>query len=183
MMPLAMIAEKSFAERLREGKILEALVARSLRPILEAMGNQLVESTVDEDKHPKIDRWIVTRKGKLSLQIKVRESGDDLIYEIVKNVRTWEDGRDLLCQADLYLYVDRAKTGWLYWLKDIKGKIKTLREQARKDLNINPNQNFWSDNGYEMRVTTDRFHGNSKLMAFFNPTYFPVIQKFPHLYD
>ena len=118
----------------------------------------------------------------MSIQIKGRQTGDDLIYEAIKNTRTWETGRDYKCEADLYLYANTTGKGGLYWMKHIKPEVYALVEQAKKDLDSNPCKMRWDGDGYEMKVITDHRHGNEKLMIFFYPNHFSHVP-FTHLYD
>lgn len=177
------LSTETMDERVRKGKELEVLVIKNLSRQLSYIGCKILDATDSEDKYDKIDRWIITAKGtKLSLQLKVRQTGDDMIYEMVKNLETGEEGRDLKCRADLYLYVDRNGKGWMYKVPTIKTAAKTLLEQVTKDLAANPAQTEWNAPTYEVKVTTDNFHGNTKLMAYFSPTHFPIVSSFPNLY-
>jgi len=179
-----MLSTSNFAARIAKGRALEALIVSNLTPQLATIGCKVLEVTADEDIYKKLDRWIVTAKGtRLSLQIKGRvESGDDLIYEVIKNIDTGEEGRDLKCNADLYLFVDRNGKGWMYKLSTIKTAVKTLLEQVRKDLSENPSQTDWDLPKVTLNIRHDNYHGNRKLMAYFSPTYFPVISTFSNLY-
>ena len=179
-----MLSNQSMSDRVEQGRKLEAQIAKNWAPQLAAIGCKVLDVTSNEDKYDKIDRWIVTAKGtKLSVQIKGRiESGDDLIYEIVKNMETGEIGRDLKGKADLYLYVDRSGKGWLYKNATIHAAVKVLLDQVMKDLVKNERQTEWDGPTYELKITTDNYHGNTKLMGFFAPNHFPVISTFKNLY-
>ena len=178
------ISSESLPDRIARGKALEATIIKNLTPQLASIGSTIVNATLTEDKYDKIDRWIITAKGtRLSLQLKVRtESGDDLPYEIIKNMETGEDGRDLKCQANLYLYVDRNGKGWMYKTQTIKAAVLTLLAQVKKDLGENPTKKVWDGDTYQIRITIDNNHGNTKLMGFFSPTHFPAFSSFPNLY-
>lgn len=173
---------RDYTERVKQGKEIEWRIVSALRKRLEPRGIKLEVPTNKEDVKDKIDLWVTNPKGRrLSVQVKYRESGDDLIFEIVKNVRLWDDGRDYICRAQLYFFVDRQGTGWLYWTDPIKASVKHLREKAKTDLDLNPCRMQWEDKGWEMKITTDHAHGNDKLMVFFKPTYFPLIERFEKL--
>jgi len=105
-----MLSNKSLDDRVEIGRKLEALIVKNWIPPLATLGCKILDVTTDEDKYQKLDRWMITAKGtRLSVQIKARtEGGDDLPYEIIKNMDTGEIGRDLKGKADLYLYVDRS---------------------------------------------------------------------------
>ena len=180
MTMLATIA--NYNDRIKAGKEFEKPIFDALAKVLAPRGITILPVTQEEDRYDKIDRWMVNpTKGRYSIQGKRRESGDDLIFEIVKNVCTWEPGRDLICGAQLYFFVDRHGCGWMYHTALIKDSVNKLMAEAQADLIGNPCETQWNGEGYEMRVTTDYARGNNKLMVFFNPRHFSILERFPEL--
>ena len=166
-----------YDERVRQGKKIEWRILNNLRAKLKHRDVRLEDPTSSEDVQSKIDAWLGSPKSKrYSVQIKYRETGDDLIFEVVKNTATWTLGRDLRSVAQLYLVVDRGGTARLYWTAPIKVLAKKLMEEAKIDLTTEPSKIEWSGNGYEMKRTIDRAQGNSKIVAFFDPTRFDAIE-------
>src|SRR5579871_5948421 len=76
----------------REEQIAEALVKAGLN---------IQQSSQFEDRHLKIDRWIVTSNERIPLQIKYREKGGDLLFEVYDKWYGWEDPRNKLGR-DMY---------------------------------------------------------------------------------
>lgn len=171
-----------YNKRVEAGRKVESQIFNALRILLPKHGIKIEEPTAEEDRRSKIDAWLTTSEGKrFSLQIKYRESGDDIIFEVVKDISDWTPGRDLISVADLYLVVDREKTGRLFRTGPIKREATRLLEIAKQDLTTSPNKVIWIGSGYELRLTTDHAHGNTKLMAFFHPSKFEVIQKWNNI--
>jgi len=135
--------------------------------------------TATEDKNDKIDLWLTNPKGKrYSVQVKYRESGDDIIFEVVKNIQKNLIGRDLASVAQLYFFVDRSGKGWLYWAKPIKELGEKLAADGLRDLANNPDQTNWVGQGYEMKRRSDHASGEQKLVAFISPRKFDPIETF-----
>ena len=174
---------QNYDARVAAGRVMEDRIFTALAKVLAPRGITIEPATKTEDVHDKIDRWLNNpKKGRYSVQGKWRESGDDLIFEIVKNVRTWEPGRDSICGAQLYFFVDRQGCGWMYQTAPIKDSVSKLLAEAKADLtDRNPCRTKWDGAGYEMKVTTDHAHGNDKLLVFFLPTHFPLLERFPGL--
>ena len=171
-----------YAERIRQGKEIESQIIESWRTRLVPINFTLEAPTEQEDIQDKIDVWLINPLSRrFSVQVKYRETGDDLIFEAVKDLATWKDGRDYISKAELYFFIDRLKTGWLYKTQAIKDSVKLLREMVQKDLQENTGQTHWKAVGCDLKVTVDHANGNSKLMAFFVPTHFPVLMKFDKL--
>ena len=92
------------ATRVRYGRTREAQIAYALR---EQVGLPILAATEYEDKHCKVDRWIAYPNKRVALQIKYREVGEDLLFEVYD---TWYDfshpqnqlGRDMFGDAEQY---------------------------------------------------------------------------------
>ena len=56
--------------------------------------------------------------------------------------------------------------------KDIKEKAQKLLDFIENDLNKNASKTFWQGDKWQVRLQTDRAHGQKKLMAYFDPTLF-----------
>lgn len=170
----------NYQDRIKQGKRVEHLILANMRTRNPSI--KFDEPTVNEDCNAKIDAWLVNPKGtRYSVQVKYRETGDDILFEVVKNTATWELGRDLQSVAQLYLVVNREGTARLFWTAPLKALAQKLMEQAKQDLTDNPNRVLWADKNFEMKHTTDHAHGNRKLVAFFNPRYFSVLGKWDNL--
>ena len=98
--------------RLRRGLNREAQIACALR---DQVGLPIHNATQHEDKYCKVDRWIVYPDRRVALQIKYREVGEDLLFEVYD---TWygfthpqnQLGRDMFGDAEQYAVLLSDKT-------------------------------------------------------------------------
>lgn len=155
-----------YSSRIAAGKAKEALIIDELR----IKGLNIELPTASQDKYDKIDGFFITAKTqkRLSFQLKFRESGDDVIFEIIKDWDNNIEGRDLISKAEVYIIVDRHGKVNMYSTKLIKDKAKELLDLA--DSNPKENQ---EGNGWQMKFTIDKATGSTKLMAYLKPTLFP----------
>lgn len=163
----------NYNDRISAGKVVEKRIIDAFRQ----MGYNIEDPTPSEDKNDKIDGWWNDKKGnRVPLQIKFRESGDDILFELVKDLDRGIPGRDIISKAALYLVVDRTGKTRLFPTKPIK-------EQAQKMVDIllpvikrdTSGKSLWSGNGWEIRVQRDRAHGQRKLVAYFSPDLFSPV--------
>lgn len=172
-----MLADKSYNERVQAGKAREEQILNRLRQA----GMNILAATADEDMHDKIDGWIVDRMGgKRSLQVKFREGGDDILFEIVKDLDKGIMGRDMICQAEFYVIVNSRGVGRLFETAPIKKWAGKLHEMVKKDLATKPEKVNWVNTSkpwgpWEVKITVDKAHGNRKLMGYFSPGMFVTI--------
>ena len=83
--------------RVRHGKERERQIAIALR---EQVGLPIRDASEYEDKERKVDRWIAYPGGRVALQIKYREVGQDLLFEVYDKWFGWDHphnklGRDV----------------------------------------------------------------------------------------
>jgi len=164
-----------YTERVRQGKEKESVILDTLR----AAGMSVKSPTAEEDKVQKIDGWIIDTKGvRHSLQIKFRENGDDILFEIIKDIRLNTAGRDMICQAEYYFVVNSRGTGRLFLTAPIKRFAGQIEIICRKDFSVKPDKNRWiGTTEWEAKITYDRASGNRKLMGYFSPKLFaPIVE-------
>jgi len=137
---------------------------------LKSHGYNIELPTAHADMHDKIDGFIIPKSGgRLSFQLKFRESGDDIIYEIIKDWDNNIEGRDLISKAQLYVVVNRQGILSIFKTLDIKTKAIELLKLA----DANPIDQ--SGNGWQIKFRNDVAHGNLKLMGYFSTKLFPLI--------
>ena len=85
-------------QRVEYGKGIEKQIFDSLIKC----GLKLREPSIGEDKHDKIDGWWTTASGEKPIQIKYRDTGDDILFEVIKDVRLGIPGRDMIGKAEFY---------------------------------------------------------------------------------
>lgn len=169
-----MIADiPDYTQRIQAGKKVEFAVLNALR----AMGHQIEPPTPEQDKVEKIDGfWIGSKGGRFPLQLKVRESGDDIIFEVIKDIDKNIDGRDLKSMAYVYIVSDTRGRARMYLTEPIKKKAEELKTMALRDLANDPFKTKWFGEGWEMRMQIDRAHGQRKLVAYFQPEMFEALK-------
>ena len=80
------IAKLKPNDRVRHGKKIEEKIKEALRTI----GKLTIEDpNNNEDLYCKIDAWLVGVNGRVPIQIKYRESDEDILFEIYKDWETF----------------------------------------------------------------------------------------------
>ena len=159
----------NYDQRIAAGKVKEKVILDTLRK----HGFVIEEPTKEEDTEDKIDGWILENGQRNAVQVKFRESGDDIIFEVMKDLNRGTVGRDSVSKAHYYLVVDRHGTARLYLTAPIK-KIAQQMIPIAQGL-FGTRKTEWKGIGWELKITTDRAHGNTKLMAYFNPGKFDCL--------
>jgi hypothetical protein len=162
-----MLNGASYDERVALGKIKEQEAIELLR----SKGVVIETPTAREDMYDKIDGWVVENGTRLAMQVKVREGGDDIIFEIYKDIDRELVGRDSVSKAHYYLVVDRRGTARMFLTEPIKKLAAQLNQVS---LNL-PDKDSWRGIGWEMKITVDKRHGNRKLMAYLKPGLFKCL--------
>ena len=168
------ISSMSYMDRVRRGKGVE----ERIKEILRSMGMNITDPTSEEDMHQKIDGFI---DGK-PIQIKYRDSGDDILYELVKphdprftlqqNIKA-NPGRDLRGKAVSYIVLSRD--GSKIYIIPVT-HIKTILSQAAREYSNQPlTRAFRSSMGIEFRPLSDPSDGRLKINAFIPPRVFGSI--------
>lgn len=174
------------ATRVRHGLNRERQIADALK--LQA-GLPIVDATGSEDKERKVDRWIAYPQRRVALQIKYRETGEDLLFEVYDKFFGWDDpknkvGRDMMGDATEYavLLQDR-KTIVIVPVAVAKRAIAIMIDGAR--------QHGWTVEGphgatfryfaggakLELKVQRDPRDGRPKMVAYIPSTYFKASEQ------
>jgi hypothetical protein len=164
----------NYDQRVKTGKVKEAAIIKTL----QRAGVNVELPTPHEDGYLGIDAWIITKTGRHSLQIKFREDGDDIIFEVIKDIAQNIMGRDFQGKAECYLVVDRAGLGRMIRTKDIKTRAEALLKMAKDSWAQRSGERRWEGQGWELKVTMDRGEKDrpfAKLMAYFSPTLFQAV--------
>ena len=158
-----------YSTRIHAGKQVEHKIIAQLR----AKGMTIHDPTPEQDKYDKIDGIGVSPSGKnFSIQIKFRETGDDILFELVSDLDKKKPGRDIISKADLYIVADRNGTTRMFYTAPIKEKAKEILAAAEKDLTENPYKTRWEGNGWEAKMQWDHASGARKIVAYFDPRSF-----------
>jgi hypothetical protein len=164
-----MLNDKDYQQRVAAGKSTEKRILDKLR----AAGMKIADPTANEDMFDKIDGWLETDGKKAAIQVKFREAGDDVIFEIVKYLDRGTPGRDMISKAEYYVVMDRKGVIRMFSTAEIKKMADVLLKHVVADLKTSPQRTEWGgghNSIAQVKLTVDKSHGNRKLMAFFNPS-------------
>lgn len=155
----------NYADRIQAGREKESEVIDALK----SKGLNIELPSQHQDMYDKIDGFILTAKTqkRLSFQLKFREGGDDIIFEIIKDWDANVEGRDLVSKAELYVVVSRQGIINIYQANDIKAKAKELLALADEKPKVNQ-----EGHGWQLKFTVDKANFKTKLMGFFSPKLF-----------
>lgn len=165
-----MIADNpNYNQRIEQGKRIESKIIFALR----AMGFHIDDATAHQDMHDKVDGFWIDKKGtRYPFQIKWRQSGDDIIFELIQNMVTGNEGRDYKSSAQLYIVADTHGKTRMFLAKPIKEKAKSVLASVQSDLKKNPQQFNFQGYGWEVKIQFDRADGHKKMVAYFSPELF-----------
>jgi hypothetical protein len=162
----------NYSDRIEAGKRVEHSILNGLRQ----KGIKIEDPTVQQDKYDKIDGWWVDTKGKkYPVQVKFRQSGDDILFELIKDIDRDIPGRDIISKAILYLVADRSGTTRLFHTQPIKDKAQQVLKMIEKEMETDPQKTEWSGPGWQAKLQVDRAHGQRKVIAYFRPTSFNAL--------
>jgi hypothetical protein len=152
--------------RVEAGKAVE----KEILDVLRKAGVPIEEPTAEEDMVEKIDGWMIRDGKRVSVQVKFREGGNDVIFEIVKDLDKGTIGRDMASKAEFYVVMDTLNVIRLFAVEQIKAMAKLVRDHVLGELKTFPDKTNWgSDSACSVKITIDKRHGNRKMIAFFNP--------------
>lgn len=142
-----------------EGQIFDALVK---------CGMKLRKATAKEDMYDKIDAWWNTGSGEEAVQIKYRDTGEDLLFEVMKDYYRKIPGRDMIGKATYYAVLRRNG-------EIVVVSINEAKKIIQNALNMIQQQGFDQNNTFKIpagnsfaffRIRPDPRSGQDKLMAY-----------------
>lgn len=168
--------------RVRHGLERERQIAKALK---EQVGLNISDSTPDEDKERKIDRWINYPDGhRVALQIKYREVGEDLLFEVYDKWYDFGDkfnklGRDMFGDAKEYaVLLSNKKTVVMVPTELAKKTVWNMYEAAQQGgftVKRNNSQTLFyhvGDKRLELKVQLDPHDHRQKMIAYIPASYF-----------
>jgi hypothetical protein len=148
-------------QRVEYGKSIEKQIFDSL----VQCGMKLREPSSQEDMYDKIDGWWETPSGEKPIQIKYRDTGDDILFEVMKDYRRGIPGRDMVGKAEFYAVLSRVGGKIvLVSVAEAKKLIEEMKTRA-EDEGFDQRGNYRMG-GAILRVRPDPRSQQDKLMAY-----------------
>jgi hypothetical protein len=172
-----MLADKDNNARIHSGKKVESIIIDKL----SKNGFNITKASDSDDMIKKVDVWIKQGNEKVGVQIKFRETGKDILFEVFDTFYQFNDirnksGRDMIGHAQKYaVLID----------KKIVIVNKNEAQSAINDMILEARCNGWKnktvylkDKGCELqlKLTTDHSDGRQKVIAFIPVEYFSTTQ-------
>lgn len=149
-------------QRVTYGKGIEKQIFDSL----VACGMKLREPSSSEDMYDKIDGWWDVGGREEPIQIKYRDTGDDILFEVLKDFNRNIPGRDMVGKALYYAVLGRGGGQIvIVEVEEAKKKIKAAQTAAEAE-GFDHRGNYRTQDGLMLRVRRDPQSGQEKLMAY-----------------
>lgn len=149
-------------KRIIYGKGIEKQIFNSLI----ACGMKLREPSDNEDMYDKIDGWWNIGGKEEPIQIKYRDTGDDILFEVMKDYKNNISGRDMVGKAIYYAVLGKSSGQIIIVeVEEAKRKIKTAITAAKAE-GFDDSGNYRTQEGLMLRIRRDPQSGQEKLMAY-----------------
>ena len=148
-------------QRVQYGKSIEKQIFDSL----VRCGMKLREPSNDEDKYDKIDGWWETPSGEKPIQIKYRDTGDDILFEVMKDNKRGVPGRDMIGKAEFYAVLSRVG-GKIVLVSVAEAKKLIAQMQSRAEEEGFDQRGNFRMGGAILRIRPDPRSQQDKLMAY-----------------
>ena len=166
----------AYATRVRAGKELEFEVIRQLVEMGHYVEIRVGEDGEIDDMKEGIDCWLLMDDGKLhAVQIKVRQTGDDIIYELYYDKDTKSDGRDVKGRSEFYLVVDTQGVGTMI-RTDLIRDMEPMLRAAYDEGNMRSRKWMLFEKTEEGDIN-DAGVERVKLLAYIKPPLHEIIQQ------
>lgn len=149
-------------QRVNYGKGIEKQIFDNL----VACGMKLREPSNSEDMYDKIDGWWDQNGSEEPIQIKYRDTGDDILFEVMKDYQRKVPGRDMVGKAVYYAVL--ARSGGQIVVVEV-AEAKRLIQSALTAVEhegFDNRGNYKTQNGLMLRIRRDPQSGQEKLMAY-----------------
>jgi len=152
---------QDYDARVQYGKSIEQQIFDSL----VGCGLKLRPPSTTEDKYDKIDGWWDTGAGVKPIQIKYRDTGDDILFEVMKDYDRRVPGRDMIGKAEFYAVL--SKTGGKIVMVNV-AEAKQLIEDMVRDAEAGgfDERGNYRQGGAMLRIRPDPRTNQDKLMAY-----------------
>lgn len=149
-------------QRVNYGKGIEKQIFDNL----VACGMKLREPSNSEDMYDKIDGWWDQNGNEEPLQIKYRDTGDDILFEVMKDYHQKVPGRDMVGKAIYYAVL--ARSGGQIVVVEVAEAKKLIQSAltAVEHEGFDERGNYQTSGGLMLRIRRDPRSGQEKLMAY-----------------
>ena len=174
-----MLANQDARQRVDAGKKVEQKIIE----ILNKAGLNLSNPTNSEDILNKVDAWVDNGKnGKTGIQIKFRETGNDLLFEVYDTFVGFNHpnnklGRDLKGDAKLYAVLIKQKI-LMVEKRQAEEVIQEMLDEARcngwSERNQSSQTLYYESNNHELqlKLQSDPSDGRKKIVAYIPREFF-----------
>lgn len=133
---------------------------------LVACGMELREPSSSEDMYDKIDGWWNRGGKEVPIQIKYRDTGDDILFEVMKDYNRNIPGRDMVGKAVYYAVL--ARTGGQIVVVEVAEAKQHIEDAvaAAQQEGFDERGNYRTRSGVMLRIRRDPQSGQEKLMAY-----------------
>lgn len=165
-------------DRVNFGKDIEKKILNTLKN----NGMRITLASQKEDMKDKIDGHYADENGRGPIQVKYRDSGDDILVEVMKDWHRQIPGRDMAGTAKYYVVLSRdGKLIRLIEYSEIKSIVQTaLKQLEHKGFDeFNNFKTMFNGAPVELKLRKDNYSGTLKLMAYINPKALPTYKSVP----
>jgi hypothetical protein len=176
-----MLADKDHNARVEGGRKVEQFVIDKLIK----SGFNTTKASDSDDMIKKVDVWLKTKGEKVGIQIKFRETGNDILFEVFDTFYDFHDGRnkkgrDMIGEAKKYAVLINNKIV-IVDKQEAKDVIEEMVQEARCNGWSKKGETstlFYDDRGFELqlKMTRDHADGRRKMVAFIPKDYFKQSQ-------
>jgi hypothetical protein len=152
---------QGISQRVQYGKSIEKQIFDNL----VGCGLKLREPSTQEDKYDKIDGWWETPSGEKPIQIKYRDTGDDILFEVLLDYERGIPGRDMVGKAVYYAVLTRTG-GNIVMVSVAEAKEMITAAQDAADLQGFDERGNFRHKGVMLRIRPDPRTGQDKMMAY-----------------
>jgi hypothetical protein len=169
-------------DRVAAGKAMESRIIDALK----SAGWEIRPATVQQDKYDKIDGFVKRGGSWLPLQIKYRDTGDEIAMETIFDWnpdqlagRVIFNGRDMIGHAKLYACLNQGgRVIRVCSAEEAKSAAKDAANKLVQDF-IQSGRRMATTTKAEARITGDPANGRAKVMAFVKPAAMSSLEMVP----
>ncbi len=149
-----------YDQRVQYGKTVEQQILNGLIKC----GLEVREPSAKEDMYDKIDGWWKLPQGDIPIQIKYRDTGNDILFEVMKDYQKGVPGRDMIGKAVFYAVLNKNNTVAMVSVAEAKILIKKARDLA--DVQGFDDHGDFAWGNVTLKLRPDANSGQTKMMAY-----------------